>query len=230
VWMQTAEDTGTHSRVRIATVEDLRRACETAGLTLATARHAEDLEKLGKEMAEVVSQRDAARDSSRRLGEEVKRYLDLARELLGADKDEPWSVAARRVVAERDIAIARAEKAEAEVEDFAGLVRELNPRVEKAESDSAALADLYNQSRDRADALAARVRAERPACLVARAVALECDVRLLRNTIDTSLWSLTVGGEAGTRHNITASEVPGAMGLALDYVERMAAARKGGAK
>ena len=45
-----------------ATVEDLRRACEAAGLTLATAQHAEDLEKLGREMNEVVAQRDAARE------------------------------------------------------------------------------------------------------------------------------------------------------------------------
>lgn len=46
---------------RDATIDDLRRACEAAGLTLASAQHAEDLEKLGREMAEVVAQRDEAR-------------------------------------------------------------------------------------------------------------------------------------------------------------------------
>lgn len=106
-----------------ATVDDLRRACEAAGLELVDqswplvgdlvmeshvlssqlmraglaecdrlrAQHAEDLEKLGREMNEVVAQRDAARDS-----------VERARELLGADRYEPLPIAARRVVAERD--------------------------------------------------------------------------------------------------------------------------------
>ena len=197
-----------------ATVDDLRRACDAAGLTLATAQHEEDLAKLGREMNEVVTQRDAAREDAARgrsesiaridearlelrsfagesllqaakrmvrafeaenanfkgacaAVEECRRFMNEASAVLGVgptyDPNSALVDAARRVVAERDAAIARAEKAEAALEDFAGLVRELNPRVEKAESDSAALADLYNQSRDRADALAAELAAIRAA-------------------------------------------------------------------
>ena len=44
--------------IRDVTPDDLRRACEAAGLVLATAQHAEDMAKLGREMSEVVAQRD----------------------------------------------------------------------------------------------------------------------------------------------------------------------------
>lgn len=59
----TTEDS--HGCVRTATVDDLRRACEAAGLTLASAQHAEDLAKLGRELAGVVVQRDEARRAER---------------------------------------------------------------------------------------------------------------------------------------------------------------------
>jgi hypothetical protein len=263
-----------HVQHREATVEDLRRACEAAGLELVDpswplvddlvmeshvlssqlmraglaecdrlrAQHAEDMEKLGSEMSEIVAQRDAAREEARSmLGDHA-----LAREALSAGMGETIQVAARRVVAERDEARARAEKADALAEEVATLrarVAELEaaPQGQPVATDE----ELVRVGEDAlytprawsigeamhmvVAAVAARVRAERPACLVARAVALGCDVRLLRNTIDTSLWSLTVGGEAGTRYNIAASEVPGAMGIALDYAERVAAGRKGGA-
>lgn len=71
-------------------------------------------------------------------------------------------------------------------------------------------------------AVAERVRRACPPCLIARAVALGCDVRLLRNTIDTSLWSLTVGGEAGTRH-LTAARAAGyAEGRAAERADMLA--------
>lgn len=96
---------------RSATVDDLRRACEAAGLTLASAQHAEDLEKLGREMNEVVAQRDAARANYHAA---VDRALDAHR-VLGAMHNEGTLDAARRVVAERDELRARAEQAEAEL-------------------------------------------------------------------------------------------------------------------
>lgn len=81
-----------------ATVEDLRRACEAAGLTLATAQHAEDLEKLGREMSELVAQRDGALGNIRDLrNRHVEAYA-----VLGAAIGEHLDAAARRVVAERD--------------------------------------------------------------------------------------------------------------------------------
>jgi len=140
--------------VRAATIDDLRRACEAAGLELFTAQHkadcedarsrldhacqqhAEDLEKLGREMNEVVAQRDEARDivasarelagaeESESLGHAITRILgreDHERgahlrlldeviafgEVIGTKPDESIASAARRVVRERDAAIAR---------------------------------------------------------------------------------------------------------------------------
>lgn len=92
----TTEDS--HGCVRTATVDDLRRACEAAGLTLASAQHAEDLAKLAREMSEVVAQRDEARADYHAA---VDRALDAHR-VLGAMHNEGTLDAARRVVAERD--------------------------------------------------------------------------------------------------------------------------------
>lgn len=87
-----------------ATVEDLRRACEAAGLTLATAQHAEDLAKLGREMSEVVAQPLQARlDVARRVERDV-------RTALCASMSECTDVAARRVAGERDLARAERDK------------------------------------------------------------------------------------------------------------------------
>lgn len=109
------------------TAEAERNACQ---------QHAEDLEKLGREMNEVVAQRDEARDivasarelagaeESESLGHAITRILgreDHERgahlrlldeviafgEVIGTKPDESIASAARRVVRERDAAIAR---------------------------------------------------------------------------------------------------------------------------
>jgi hypothetical protein len=86
-------------------------------------------------------------------------------------------------------------------------------------------------------AVAARVRAERPACLVARTVALGCDVSVATYCTSSRgiLWSLEVWDNERSvmfeRYEIPAADVPGTLARLLDEVEasRKAAGRKGGA-
>lgn len=107
---------------RYATVEDLRRACEAAGVTMLSeevarakhaedmarvhAKHAEDLHKLAVEMAKIIDQRDEARAST----SAWEKYSDRIRTALGTlgAQSETIEDAARRVLAERDAARASA--------------------------------------------------------------------------------------------------------------------------
>lgn len=77
-------------------------------------------------------------------------------------------------------------------------------------------------------AVAARVRAERPACLVARAVALGCDVRVCE---DVAGWLVAIHESSDldedVHRDVAASDVPATLARLLDEVE---AARKAGAK
>lgn len=97
------------------TNEEARELLEIR-LEEARAQHAEDMEKLGREMNEVVAQRDAARATLSTRARAASSLHFQAMELLGGSTDNDLRTAARRVVAERDEAIARAEKAEAALE------------------------------------------------------------------------------------------------------------------
>lgn len=85
------------------TNEEARKLLEIR-LEEAQARHAEDLERLGREMSEVVAQRD----ESRRAEREYDSLVDSVRTALCASMSECTDVAAKRVVGERDLA--RAER------------------------------------------------------------------------------------------------------------------------
>jgi hypothetical protein len=358
-----------------ATVDDLRRACDAAGLTLATAQHEEDLAKLGREMNEVVTQRDAAREDAARgrsesiaridearlelrsfagesllqaakrmvrafeaenanfkgacaAVEECRRFMNEASAVLGVgptyDPNSALVDAARRVVAERDEAISRAEKAEAALESArasASLVTMVGDigvrnsgdatRLEALLAERDALAAelaairaatgeepndhalfvmprrfVYNLGRTAAQgevarmsdevatlrarvaeleaapqgqpvatdeelwkvfanaeleatangalwpaadlagalAVARHVRAERPACLVARAVALGCEVRI--ESTPGGKWDVTLlSAEAlatvdgAPDWNVPAADVPATLARLLDEVE-----------
>jgi len=77
-------------------------------------------------------------------------------------------------------------------------------------------------------AVAARVRAERPACLVARAVALGVDVRVAEDRCGWLVGMLESADiDEEILHNVPAADVPSTLSRLLDEVE---AARKGGAK
>ncbi|MEY5060984.1 MAG: hypothetical protein RIS45_905 [Planctomycetota bacterium] len=77
-------------------------------------------------------------------------------------------------------------------------------------------------------AVAARVRAERPTCLVERAVALGCDVRVCE---DVAGWLVAIHESSDldedVHRDVAASDVPATLARLLDEVE---ASRKGGAK
>lgn len=290
---------------RSATVDDLRRACEAAGLTLASAQHAEDLAKLAREMNEVVAQRDEARADYHAA---VDRALDAHR-VLGAMHNEGTLDAARRVVAERDDARGSLDAVSTRladhlyaplqggrVPDVLSSIDTLAQRVKDARSDyvdqittivdeafgmqpvmtheellsfledkikergrdlaaaRARIAELEaapvglpvatdeelwevgdqawyactgNSTESRhagALAVAARVRAERPTCLVERAVALGCDVRVCE---DVAGWLVAIHESSDldedVHRDVAASDVPATLSRLLDEVE---AARK----
>lgn len=98
-----------------ATLEDLHHACEVAEVQLiegpTNTKNEEDTGEDTTMIDKLVTERDSAR----------RRYLKLiidvgnVREALGAGDTESTWVAALRVAAERDLAFARAENAEAEL-------------------------------------------------------------------------------------------------------------------
>jgi len=308
------------------TNEEARELLEIR-LEEAQAQHAEDLEKIGREMAEVVAQRDAAReerDHERAAQSEAFAAWEIERAELSSRESGLLRVQSG-LRYDRDAAIARAEKAEADVDTLNALID--TERAELAairaatgeeptdnELASASFAagistdgvfDLdasrravYNLGRTAAQgevarmreevatlrarvaeleaapqghpvatdeelcevfdaawrarprgarpgilAVAARVRAERPACLVARAVALGCDVSVATYATTTRgiVWSLEVWDNERSvmfeRYEIPAADVPATLARLLDEVEanrkadaeRVAAGRKGGA-
>lgn len=147
------------------------------------------------------------------------------------------AVIVNRLKDERDDAIARAEKAEAELEAArasASLVTMVGDigvrnsgdatRLEAILAERDALAAELAALR----AVAARVRAERPACLVARAVALGVDVRVAEDRCGWLVGMLESADlDEEILHNVPAADVPSTLSRLLDEVE---AARKGGAK
>lgn len=304
------------------TNEEARELLEIR-LEEARAQHAEDMEKLGREMNEVVAQRDAARATLSTRARAASSLHFQAMELLGGSTDNDLRTAARRVVAERDEAIARAEKAEAALEaarasaTLVTMVGDIGvrnsgdaTRLEAilAERDAlaaelaairaatgeepsdvelgdayiaaynaaglsspfrAAYRALYNLGRSaalgevarlreaaRADRVrlfaaldtagwegddaafvsrlaserdAAIARAERPACLVARAVALGCDVEVWREgyepqctwrvTVESTTPGMDVDDFVKSTHDLTAADVPATLARLLDEVE-----------
>ena len=87
------------------TNEEARELLEIR-LEEAQAQHAEDLAKLGRELAGVVVQRDEARRAER----EYDSLVDSVRTALCASMSECTDVAARRVAGERDLARAERDK------------------------------------------------------------------------------------------------------------------------
>lgn len=116
------------------TNEEARELLEIR-LEEAQAQHAEDLEKLGREMNEVVAQRDEAREEleSDAMNREVVRALAnslnnaaiAASASLGAGEQEPLVDAARRVVREQNAAREEARRIGSDIHDFLKFAREL---------------------------------------------------------------------------------------------------------
>lgn len=218
------------------TNEEARELLEIR-LEEAQARHAEDLERLGREMSEVVAQPLQARlDVARRVERDV-------RTALCASMSECTDVAARRVAGERDLARAERDKYFQACENWSKLDAPLSEfrRVLRVGDYESTLGAARRMSRELEEAIAraekAEAELERPACLVARAVALGCDVEVWREgyesqyewrvTVESVTSDLGVNDVVKTIHNVPAADVPATLARLLDEVE---AARKAGAK
>jgi hypothetical protein len=220
---------------RDATIDDLRRACEAAGLTLASAQHAEDLEKLGREMAEVVAQRDEARKERDQYLQACENWRKLDaplsefRRVLRVGDYESTLDAARRMSREVEVCVGQLDHVMARAESARLEAYTLGRK--SAEEQEAAWEDpdrTGTEARRLAiRAVARHVRAERHACLVARAVALGCGV---------NLWSYEDGSKTNVRarvqvvdgnhteeREVRPADVPATLARLLDEVE---AARK----
>lgn len=264
------------------TNEEARELLEIR-LEEAQARHAEDLERLERDvrtalcasMSEctdvaarrVAGERDLARAERDKYFQACENWSKLDaplsefRRVLRVGDYESTLGAARRMSRELEEAIARAEKAEAELEAARASAYVQSMRLEAASPpapqgqpvttdtvlcrvfvDAFEEANRHGVSDSGADragilAVAARVRAERPACLVARAVALGCDVEVWREgyesqyewrvTVESVTSDLGVNDVVKTIHNVPAADVPATLARLLDEVE---AARKAGAK
>lgn len=163
----TTEDS--HGCVRTATVDDLRRACEAAGLTLASAQHAEDLAKLGRKLDAPLSEfrrvlrvgdYESTLDAARRMSREIEVCLGQLDHVMAREKSANLEAyALGRKSAEDQEAAWEAERAElvAQRDGALGNIRDLRNRHVEA------YAVLGAKIGERLDVAARRVVAERDA-------------------------------------------------------------------
>jgi hypothetical protein len=223
-------------------VGTLVRAVDTAGGVFATmianpeaiisagepqALDGGDAVAFAARLAQVEAERDMYRQGCENWSKLDAPVSEFRRVLRVCDYESTLG-AARRVVAERDAAIARAERAEAAVEaarSNATLVTMVGDigvrnsgdatRLEAILAERDALAAELAAIR----AVAARVRAERPACLVARAVALGVDVRVAEDRCGWLVGMLESADlDEEILHNVPAADVPATLARMLGEV------------